>query len=536
MRIYRILVLMVAVLAFAACGGIQWSTLNPSDGGDDVTDDDETAPLAAPVVTHDEGTRATVIIEQIPEDVEVEISIDGGDFEDVTGDLECDDDDCTYDVPVDPNESYNVAVRYTMDDNVSPVSSVSIDTTLKGAMYMGYEMASGHGSGLAVGDVNGDGHADILVGPRANAAAANRRVDLFLGGPDLIDANGNMQPWANFTDLDSLTHGSVVHIADVTCDGKPDILIAEHDNAVNEGLVYIIDSNTIVAGNQITDGMFTYKIRDDEMNTSFGFAFAPIDADGSGCYSLAIGAPMAPNDGGFAAAGELYVVSPSDFVFELDVPDSMRVFEGVNTGDMAGLYVANAGDVDASGLENALFNRESDGAAAPTWDIYLAFSNSTYFGMLTSITGLGCGPLIAMGKLGGDDFYVRGGMGPAMGAFVNLYDDGSSFIPDNQVISDTRDSFGSGVALANLYQRSSTLDLLVGSDTDILVYFDYGLGAGFDVMPDVILNNVEGLTTMTGKNMIVADVTGDGYDDIIVADPLYDDGATNDVGAIYVYY
>ncbi len=535
MRMLRVLILPLAVLMFSACGGIQWDAISPSDGtpGDE-DDGGETLVLPAPTLTHDEETRATVNIGGLPADGvdEVEINVDDGPFTGADDDGDCVDEDCDVIIPnLDPNDTYDVNIRYIKDGVVSEAASIQIDTTLK--VKSAYGTADNANMGFALnaeGDLNGDGYIDIVAGPEPGTAADSRRVFFFTGGPD-FDMVADVTV---YTSNVNLTHGSALQVGDVNCDGYEDVLIGERQSAANEGRIFIIEGE----GVDVPPGAYDiitardHIIRDDDLNTRFGLAFDTVD-NGSGCHDIVIGAPNAPGPGN----GEVFYFPGSALTStEIDVGNAYRIWTGAGLFPNAGRFVVNVGDPDADGIEEALFIAGVDGSLAPDYDLYLRFSDYAAADAnwaIVNYTDNGS-HMGAAGFLDGDDFFISGGQ--AAGAYVNLYSGNASTLPLNQVSSVTRDTFGMGAAVADFYPGTPGLELLIGSETDILVYFDYGLGPTFDVLPDKILSSVGSMTTMPGRNMVVQDINGDGYLDIVAFENDADHEGLVRTGAVHVYY
>jgi hypothetical protein len=72
------------------------------------------------------------------------------------------------------------------------------------------------GSAMAAGDVNADGIADLLI-------VVDQRLMVFFGGPNRTWNEPDSQ-----TDLAS--KASEIALADVNEDGKPDVVLADHDS------------------------------------------------------------------------------------------------------------------------------------------------------------------------------------------------------------------------------------------------------------------------------------------------------------------
>lgn len=501
----------------AACGaGIQVAGVDSNNGGD-TGNGGGTVTLSAPAVSHDDSTRATLLITLPDGGADAWESDNGGDvFASITPD--CSADPCTYVVPgLNPNAEYTVGIRYSRDGATSETTTTVIDTTLQHLVAYGHAHNSNLGSALDVGDVNGDGYPDIVAGPITGVAAAARRVDVFLGGPDV-----DLVPWAYYTTAEAgNVHGSDVAIGDVTCDGQADLLIGENLTDLAEGIVHIFDGASVTAGAHDSDVDEDYRLHDDTLNAWFGFAFDTAD-DGSGCDDIVVGAPR-----GNGGTGEVFLIPHASLAADLLVDNSYRLMAG--PGPSAGDLVENVGDVDGDGQDDVLFSAAFS-LAFPNRSTTVRFTSDPLTNWDTITTNYNLDHAFAAGALSGDDFYISEGTDP--GGFVNLYDGNAATAAANVVMSNTVNTFGLGAAMADMYPAGGTTDgdeLLVGTDTQILVYYNANLGPDFDEDEDLTLD-------IPGRNIIVEDINGDEYPDIVSFEFNATDGVFTDAGAVHLYY
>ncbi|UCH86990.1 MAG: FG-GAP repeat protein [Dehalococcoidia bacterium] len=173
------------------------------------------------------------------------------------------------------------------------------------------------GYSVAVGDVNGDGKADIAVGAPNESVNGNEyqgRVYVFSGadGSLLLTLDtSNPQGPAGF--------GASVAMGDVDGDGKADIAVGANGEGVSgngyQGRAYVFCG---------ADGslLFTLDTPNPQADARFGWTLAMGDVDGDGKADIAIGAT--PEDvGGNADQGRAYVFSGADgsLLFTLDTPN-----------------------------------------------------------------------------------------------------------------------------------------------------------------------------------------------------------------------
>jgi hypothetical protein len=96
-----------------------------------------------------------------------------------------------------------------------------------------------HANSLAVADVNGDGHADVVVANRCNSKSCSGVVSVLLGSGD-----GTLQTAQNFASAGNTAWS--VAVADVNGDGMPDLLVANccasSQNPVNYTVGVLLNS------------------------------------------------------------------------------------------------------------------------------------------------------------------------------------------------------------------------------------------------------------------------------------------------------
>jgi len=194
-------------------------------------------------------------------------------------------------------------------------------------------------SAASVGDVNGDGYDDFVVGAHFYPSEGGQgRAYLFFGGPaidtvaDLVISTptGNNIAWFGI---------SVAAAGDFNGDGYPDFIIGAR-NAGQPGKAYIfyggpvLDATPDVTLTGEITGSFSW----------FGNSVASAgDVNGDGFDDVIVGAP-AYGPGG-SQVGRAYVF------FGGNAPDSIadRVFTGTNAGDELGWVVGSAGDMNGDG-------------------------------------------------------------------------------------------------------------------------------------------------------------------------------------------
>jgi hypothetical protein len=222
------------------------------------------------------------------------------------------------------------------------------------------------------GDVDADGHSDLLVGAvqwdGAEPGAAYLVLGPVTGSLDLSLADAKLvgeEPWdsAGF---------SVSDAGDVDGDGHGDVLVGAHHNdegGADAGAAYLVlGSLTGTLDLSLADAKLVGEQGGDYAGASVSSAG---DVDGNGHGDLLVGAYG--NDEGGGDAGAAYVVlGPVTGTLDLSLADARLV--GERSGDWAGILVSGAGDVDgdrrADLLVGAPTNDEGGPSAGAAYLIY----------------------------------------------------------------------------------------------------------------------------------------------------------------------
>ncbi|MFO1038999.1 MAG: hypothetical protein U1E45_19325 [Geminicoccaceae bacterium] len=482
-----------------------------------------------------------------------------------------------------------------------------------GFKIQGQNVLDGAGRSVAAaGDVNGDGFADLIVGARNNAG----------GGADAGAAYvvfGKAAGFGALVDLDSVAAGaggfkiqgqnandgagaSVSSAGDVNGDGFDDVLVGAYGNVtggVAAGSAYVVFGKgtaftSVVDLDTIATGVGGFKIRGQAAGDDTARSVSSAgDVNGDGVDDLIVGADS--NDGGGADAGAAYIVfgktgSFGALVNLANVAAGAGGFkiQGQNGGDLAGVSVAGAGDVNGDGRDDLLVGAQGNvtaGVAAGA--AYLVFGKDT--GALVDLDAVAAGnggfklpgqsagdgaggAVSSAGDVNGDGYadlligapdndaggdsagaaYVVFGHGGAFAATVDLNTIATG-LGGFKIQGQTGTDFaGSAVSSAGDVNGDGYTDLLVGafgndSGADLAgaAYLVYGKASGFGAVVDLdqVAGGIGGFkiqgeaaTDLAGRAVSAAgDVNGDGYDDILVGAPLANAGAT-DAGAAYLIY
>ncbi|MBK9332675.1 MAG: FG-GAP repeat protein [Ignavibacteria bacterium] len=409
--------------------------------------------------------------------------------------------------------------------------------------------------GLSVataGDVNGDGYSDVIIGsPTYDSVHTDEgRAYVYYGSASGLQTGfswkfENNQAGANFG-------YSVSSAGDVNNDGYSDVIVGApfYDGGhTNEGRMTLFNGSSL--GLSITSD---YNYESDQSNANLGFSVAAAgDVNADGYSDVIMGVHRW--DWGFTNDGVIIVLHGNGTTFSFGA-----IRNGTQTGEFFGYSVSTAGDVNGDGYSDVIIgaplydNGQTDEgkcyaylgsaigiAATPVWT---KESNeiSGQFGISVSTAGDMNADGFADVILGGN--YLENGEVDEGRAYLYLgYSgglDGGSWI--NYESNQANSQFGYSVATAGDINGDGYSDIIIGA-------YNYDNGHTNEGAAFVYLGSVTGMSTVAGWSAVgnltnslfgesvstAADVNGDGYSDVIVGAPYFDNGQANE-GAAFVYH
>lgn len=422
------------------------------------------------------------------------------------------------------------------------------DTALEGRVYVFYGSATGptgppwvaEGDNLGsdfgasvsgAGDVNGDGFGDMIIG--APGFQSGGQAYLHLGSKSGLSTTPF---WTSGTGNTNSSLGyAVAGMGDINGDGFADAIVAVPGNGF--GIVY--------AGSGSGYSLTADWYYEGETGGDFGASVAGVgDINGDGFSDVVAGSP---------ANNKIYVFHGSPYLSSLQSP----VLSITGSGQF-GKSVAGAGDVNGDGYADVI-------VGAPDHDDGLNSAVGAAFVFLGGASGLSATPAWTTF---GVAFHDRYGWSVAGAGDVNgdgysdvivgarfadntLTDEGRAFLYRGSPtglstspwwsVSGGQAGAGLGVSVAGAgdVNGDGYSDVIVGAETygtggRAVVY--HGAALNMSAAPAWTADGTQSSERFGSSVASAGDVNGDGYDDVIVGAPQYDDDVIPDKGRAFVYH
>ncbi|MBS1509678.1 MAG: FG-GAP repeat protein [Bacteroidetes bacterium] len=448
----------------------------------------------------------------------------------------------------------NIAINVAAANAVYPVTIDPLSTTAAAMVESNQVNASLGLSAASAGDVNGDGYSDVIIGaPSYDNGQAGEGVAFIYHG----SATGMSTTYAALLESNQANANfgvSVSGAGDVNGDGYNDVIVGAdaYDNTqTNEGAAFVFHGS--VAGVSTT---YSTLIVSGQADARLGFSVAGAgDVNGDGYSDVIVGAKWYDNPQVDEGAAFVYHGSASGIS---NVYTTMM--ESNQAGASLGYSVAGAGDVNGDGYSDVVVgaylytNGQTNEGAAFVYHGSAAGISSTYTTMVES-NQANADEGISVSTAG--DVNGDGYSDIIVGAYLydnGQTDEGVAYIYQGSAagissayltlleVNQATASFGYSVACAGDVNGDGYSDVIVGAplfddpQTDEgAAFLFYGSSTGVSTTIKAQLESNQAGANLGWSVASAGDVNGDGYSDVVTGAPSYANGQAFE-GAAYVYH
>ncbi|HKY31375.1 MAG TPA: FG-GAP-like repeat-containing protein [Candidatus Polarisedimenticolia bacterium] len=408
----------------------------------------------------------------------------------------------------------------------------------------------------SAGDVNCDGYSDVIAGAPAydNGQSDEGRAFLYLGSASGLATTA---AWTAESDQSGGGFGvSVATAGDINGDGCSDVIVGApyYDNGqADEGRAFVyLGSGTGLAATP------AWTAESDQAGAWFGYSAATAgDVNGDGYSDVVVGAWLYAS-GGPGSQGRAFVYLGS--AFGLAATPAWTAESGVN-GAGFGHSVSTAGDVNGDGYSDVVVGAHTLGAFPQTNEgrafVYLGAAAglseapawtdegnqaSAFFGWSVStagdVNGDGYSDVI-VGAHGHDNGQAdEGRVYVYHGSAAGLETTAAWITESDQANA----NYGHSVATAGDVNGDGYSDVVVGAYVydngqadEGRAYAYLGSAAGLATTPAWTAESDQGFAHFGFSVATAGDVNRDGYADVLVGAPDFDNGQFNE-GRTHLYY
>ncbi len=265
-------------------------------------------------------------------------------------------------------------------------AAVSTGTTSISAAWsvlLGEAESDYAGWSVSGGDIDTDGHADLLIGAYGvDTTGTEAGAAYLVWGDDLTGGEQSVGDGLKLTGeaAQDYAGGAVAVVGDVDDDGWPDVVVGAYGNdsgGTYSGRAYLLsgqgldgraDTMSLADADATLTGEATYD------NAAYALDGAG-DLDGDGIGDLLIGAPK--SDSADSDAGQVHILRGGSLTGALSLADDDWGLLGDESYIQAGDAVAGVGDVDGDGLGDVLVGvPDSDAGGTDGGEAVLVLASS----------------------------------------------------------------------------------------------------------------------------------------------------------------
>jgi hypothetical protein len=334
------------------------------------------------------------------------------------------------------------------------------------------------------GDVNGDGFADVIVGAPLYTNDQTEEGAAYVWHGSAGGISETRDWWAEGNGGTAHYGSSVATAGDVNGDGYSDIVVGAPGDNSHGGTVRAYYGSPVSL-----EETATWVKRSNDQDAQFGFSVSTAgDVNGDGYADVLIGSPFWLDEG----AAWIYLGKDGG----LNTAPAWYKTSG-RTGCQFGHSVGTAGDVNGDGLDDVV-------VGAPYWSNVHTHEGAAFV-------------------------YLATGADPPMST--------SSQWAKRSNQEDAR--FGFSVGTAGDVNGDGYADIIVGSpdwNGNGAAWVYYGSDAGTHDAPDWYVPSTKSGAGYGHSVGTAGDVNADGYSDVIVGAPYWEDDANADEGRVWVYH
>jgi len=442
-------------------------------------------------------------------------------------------------------------IRISINDS-GAIYPITVDPLATSPAWTAESDQAGASLGFSVssaGDVNGDGYSDVIVGAPYydNGQTDEGRAYLYLGSASGLSFT---PVWTAESDQASANFGyAVASAGDVNGDGYSDVIIGSNGYNIQTGKAYLYLGSA--SGLSSTA---TWTAESNQANAYFGCSVSSAgDVNGDGYSDVIVGVPL--YDNGEVNEGRAYLYLGSAMGL---ASTAAWTAESDQAGAYLGWSVSSAGDVNGDGYSDVI-------VGAPNYD-----NGQTDEGRAYLYLGSATGPASTAAWMAeSDQVMANFGFSVSSAGDVNgdgysdvivgapWYDNGQTdegraylYLGSAMGLSTTSSWTAVGEAASNYFGRSVATAGDVNGDgySDVIVGAPaYSNGQSSEGRAYLYLGSASGLSAavwtaesdQASANFGYAvasagDVNGDGYSDVLVGAPYFDNGEVNE-GRAYLY-
>ncbi|MCY2960946.1 MAG: integrin alpha [Planctomycetota bacterium] len=353
-----------------------------------------------------------------------------------------------------------------------------------------------------IGDVDADGHDDVMAGAMSDGTAAlplSGSVRVYSGATGAVlwtaygEASGDRLGW------------TVSGLGDVNGDGVPDVIAGAYRNdahGADSGMIRLYSG---------LDGAVLRTVRGGDSLDFYGYSVTGVaDVDLDGVPDYAVGAWQDETNG--VNSGAVYLYSGASGI-------RIRTFLGAATGERYGYSVRNAGDVDIDGRGDLLIGvpggrraeirAGSDGSIVRT---YASTSADDAFGFTVQTAGDLDGDGVPDAMVGAIKFDLNRG-------YAEIYS-GASGALLHHIEGDSQENwFGVGICGLGDLDGDGTAEFSITAFKNDTNGHESGVARVYSGKSGAILHTLIGDSGLDWFGYALAnggDVDADGFDDLVV--------------------